>query len=143
MPQTVPPSHDPIRRNARTGPLNLPAEGRKGAPPKWPLDERMSPAEKSAWAELWATPHAVAWEKLGWVRTVARYCRVMVAAEQPDAKAALLAQATALEDRLGLTPKAMRMLLWQIVPNEVADKRDQKAAAAAASNARGRIRAVG
>jgi hypothetical protein len=55
---------------------------------------------------------------------VARYCRVMVRAERPGATAAIQAQATSLEDRLGLTPKAMRLLLWtvedQAAPVEVA-----------------------
>jgi hypothetical protein len=97
----------------------------------------MTAAEREAWAQLWATPQAVAWEQLGWVRTVGRYCRVMVEAEKRDATAALLAQAVALEDRLGLTPKAMRLLLWQIAADEVAEKREQPA------SVRGRIRAVG
>jgi hypothetical protein len=61
----------------------------------------------------------------------------MVAAEAKNATAALLAQAVALEDRLGLTPKSMRMLLWQIATDEVAEKRTE------ATSARGRIKAVG
>lgn len=96
------------------GPLILPGEGRQGPPPAWPLPGRTLKAERDAWRELWATPQAWAWEQLGWSRNVARYCRVMVAAEARDASPALLAQATALEDRLGLTPKAMRLLLWQV-----------------------------
>ncbi len=133
MPQ--PPKFDPARRNSRIGPVKLPAEGRKGDPPKWPLPGRIIAAESRAWAELWATPQAVAWEKLGWTRTVARYCRVMVAAEKKDATAALLAQAVSLEDRLGLTPKAMRLLLWEIVADEVTEKRET-------GGVRGRIKAV-
>lgn len=86
---------------------------------------------------MWATPQAVAWEQLGWTRTVARYCRVMVAAEKRDALPSVLAQALALEDRLGLTPKSMRMLLWQVASDEVGEKREQS------GGARGRIRAVG
>ena len=134
-----PPAHDPVRRNARSGPVSLPAEGRKGDPPDWPLAELPTADEWAAWEQLWATPQAVAWERLGWTRTVARYCRVMVAAEERGANAALLAQAVALEDRLGLTPKSMRMLLWQIVDDEVTAKR----AAKKASGARERIKAVG
>ena len=133
----TPPKIEPVRRNARTGPLQLPAEGRKGDPPAWPLPGRSNAAERAAWAQLWATPQAVAWEQLGWTRTVARYCRVMVAAEARDAGAALLAQAVALEDRLGLTPKAMRLLLWQIVFDEVSERREEP------TSARGRIKAVG
>ncbi|MFC6017788.1 hypothetical protein ACFP2T_16425 [Plantactinospora solaniradicis] len=135
MPAT--PKHDPVRRNARVGPVMLPAEGRKGDPPKWPLPGRMDAAEREAWAQLWATPQAVAWERLGWTRTVARYCRMMVQAEKRDASAALLGQVTILEDRLGLTPKSMRILLWQIATDEVGQKREQS------EGARGRIKAVG
>jgi hypothetical protein len=134
--QTVPPKLDPVRRNARSGPLKLPAEGRKKDAPKWPLPGRATVAEKAAWAELWATPQAVAWERLGWTRTVARYCRVMVEAEKRDAPAKALMEARQFEDRLGLTPKAMRMLLWEIVADEVEEKRQ------ASTGARERIKAV-
>jgi hypothetical protein len=133
----IPPKHDPVRRNARVGPVTLPAEGRAGDPPPWPLAGEASVDEELAWAQLWATPQAVMWQRFGWTRTVARYCRVMVECEKPDSTAALLAQATALEDRLGLTPKAMRLLLWQVAADEVAEKRDGKP-----TTARGRIRAV-
>lgn len=128
------PKVDPVRRNARTGPLKLPAEGRKGVPPKWPLPGKPAAAEKQVWAELWATPQAVAWERLGWTRTIARYARLLLAAEDLDKDA--LAEARQLEDRLGLTPKAMRMLLWEIVSDEISEKRQES------QGARGRIKAV-
>jgi len=70
-------------------------------------------------------------------REVARYCRLLIVAEGEGARAADHAQATALADRLGLTPKAMRLLLWQIASDEVAEKRQE------ATGARKRIRAVG
>jgi hypothetical protein len=133
-----PPKMDPARGARGRGIMRLPAEGRKGATPKWPLDEPASREEKRAWAELWGTPQAVAWEKLGWTRTVARYCRVMIECEYPGAQPTRLAQATALEDRLGLTPKAMRLLLWSIVDDEMAQARTDKK-----RTARGRIAAVG
>jgi hypothetical protein len=117
--------------------LKLPANGRAGEPPAWPLPGEPSELECEAWRELWGTPQAVAWERLGWTRTVGRYCRVMVAAEQKNASAALLAQVSSLEDRLGLTPKAMRLLLWEIAADEVSDKRQAKS-----TSARGRIKAV-
>ncbi|MDP9459514.1 MAG: hypothetical protein M3Q22_04405 [Actinomycetota bacterium] len=117
--------------------MRLPAEGRAGRAPAWPLAGAQEPQEAAAWAELWRTPQAVAWERLGWSRTVARYCRVMVASEQPGASPALLAQATALEDRLGLTPKAMRLLLWEVVEDEVAEQRTEQT-----GGARTRLKAV-
>lgn len=131
------PKENPVRRNSRVGPLLLPATGRAGETPPWPLSGRQTVSERTAWAELWSTPQAHAWETLGWNRTVGRYCRIMVAAEQKGAPASLLAQAVALEDRLGLTPKSMRMLLWQIATDEVGEKR-----AEAPTGVRGRLRAV-
>ena len=110
-------------------PVRLPAEGRQGEAPPWPLPGDPSPAEGAAWAALWRTPQAVVWERHVWTRTLGRYCRVMVRAEQPDAQAALLAQVLALEDRLGIGPKALRMLLWEIVPDEVTPPRPRKASA--------------
>jgi hypothetical protein len=131
-----PPKTDPIRRNPRVGPLMLPSQGRQGPPPPWPLPGKVTTVERKAWSELCATPQAVAWEKLGWIRTVARYCRAVVLAEA-SMNPQMLAQVTALEDRLGLTPKAMRLLLWQVVSDEVAEKRQES------TGARGRIKAVG
>src|SRR5881628_1683504 len=114
-----PPKLDPQRGHRGRSIRLLPAEGRNGGLPPWPLTGRQTAAEREAWPQLWRTPQAVAWEQLGWTRTVARYCRVMIAAEDRDASAAIIAQATVLEDRLGLTPKAMRLLLWQIAHDEV------------------------
>jgi hypothetical protein len=130
-----PPSENPVRRNARVGPLVLPAEGRKGSTPAWPL-ELLSSSEADLWRDLWATPQAVAWEHMGWTRVVARYCRFVLAAENGNKDA--MAEARQLEDRLGLTPKAMRLLLWTIAADEVAEKRQETSA-----GARGRIKAVG
>jgi hypothetical protein len=132
----MPPKPEPARRNARVGPQVLPAEGRRGLAPNWPLAGGASSAEAGLWAELWATPQAVAWERLGWTRVVARYCRVALAAEalQKDA----MAEARQLEDRLGLTPKAMRLLMWTVASDEVAEKRQETS-----EGARGRIKAVG
>jgi hypothetical protein len=135
VPQTVPPKPDAVRRNARPGITMLPAGGRQGDVPMWPLD-LLSPDEANLWAELWATPQAVAWERHGWTRVVARYCRCVIIAEGMDKDA--LSESRQLEDRLGLTPKAMRMLMWQIAPDEVAEKRQETSA-----GARGRIKAVG
>lgn len=134
----MPPKFEPARGARGRPPTRLPIGGRVGDPPPWPLPGRASAAERGAWAALWKTPQAVAWERLEWTRTVARYCRLMVRAERINATGALLAQATALEDRLGLTPKSMRLLLWEVVSDEVAEKRGEKT-----PDVRGRLKAVG
>jgi hypothetical protein len=76
-----PPKMEPQRGARGRGITNLPAEGRKGEPPEWPLDEQ-TPAEAGLWADLWTTPQAVAWEHHGWTRVVARYVRCALAAEE-------------------------------------------------------------
>lgn len=124
-------SLSPKRSNPRVGVQVLPAGGRTGTPPPWPLS-RQSEAESEAWVSLWASPQAVAWERLGWTRVVARYCVIMVRAEgYENAEGELVvddkawAEARQLEDRLGLTPKAMRMLLWVVSEDEVGERRTQ------------------
>lgn len=103
------------RRNADTftPAKRLPPDGRRGPTPAWPLP-RPRKAELAVWAQLWATPQAVAWEELAWTRAVARYCRLLVAAEKPDASAATCGEVRQMEDRLGLTPMAMLRLRWGI-----------------------------
>ena len=98
--------------------VRLPAEGRAGDPPRWPLPGRMTAAQRRLWAELWSTPQAVAWESLGWSRVVARYASLLLKAEMPRATAALLGEVRQLEDRLGLSPLAMLRLRWEIMPAE-------------------------
>lgn len=133
------PKLDPARRNARSGPMKLPAEGYQGKAPSWPLHGKLSQAELITWQDMWRTPQAAAWATMGpgCARVVARYVRVLLRAEHPHAVLPTdMAEARQLEDKLGLTPKAMRMLLWEIASNEVDEHRQ------ATSGARGRIKAV-
>lgn len=132
-----PPKTNVVRRNPRVGPTLLPAAGRRGSPPDWPLPRALSGAEGVAWQRLWASPQAVAWENLGWTSTVARYCRLLVASDAEDAPITLCAEVRQLEDRLGLNPLSMRRLMWQIAPDEVAEAREGRA-----ESVRDRLRAV-
>lgn len=123
------------RRNAVPGATQLPAEGRVGDPPPWPLAS-ITVAEDVAWLDLWRTPQAVAWERMGvgTIRIVARYARLLCAAESAAAGKVAVASAHTygevrqLEDRLGLTPMAMLRLRWEIATDEVAEQRAEQAA---------------
>ena len=181
-------SPEPVRRNSRGFGMRLPAEGRQGPPPEWPLrpdvllsarlkvlraeqsdlekalDDCEDPKEANRlryrlgknveavatteaviaeaaelelelWAEIWATPQAVAWEKLRYTREVAQYVRWKAKAELGNLDASK--EARMLGDRLGLTPRSLQDLRWTIAPDEVAEKRDDKP-----TSARGRIKAV-
>lgn len=68
--------------------------------------------EIALWRELWKTPQAVEWERLGWNREVAQYVRWKVRAELGDLDASK--EARQLADRLGLTPLALLRLGWKI-----------------------------
>jgi hypothetical protein len=115
-----PPKDARLRRrgNADRGGRRLPAAGRQGTPPRWPFDTA-TPTEGRVWAELWATPQAVEWDRLGWTWVVARYgrllARVAASSEVDDHLAgAHLNELRQLEDRLGLTPMAMLRLRWTV-----------------------------
>nr|WP_159844888.1 hypothetical protein [Nocardia sp. CY41] len=89
-----------------------------------------TPVERGIWDELWASPQAVAWESLGWFRTVARYAQVLLVCEDPEtATASMLAEARQLEDRLGLSPMAMRRLQWEIAEAPGTSGRDAQVSA--------------
>jgi hypothetical protein len=171
------------RRNATVATTKLPAEGRKGSAPRWPLipdvvmsarrelaaakveetrdkineaedegkptgtlERRLDQAlerltildrqlaeqkklEASLWRDLWKLPQAVQWERLGWLRDVAQYVRHKVLAELGDLDSAK--EARQWSDRLGLSPMAMLRLRWEVVTDEVSQKREEKKAPAA------------
>lgn len=91
---------------------------------------RQKGLELGLWRKLWRSPQAEAWHNLGWIRDVATYARLSVLAEMGDLEA--LKEARMWSDRLGLTPKAMRALLWVVADDEVGEKRGQRGSAAAA-----------
>lgn len=128
-----PPKHpsERRRRNATPPLRQLPAEGRKGRVPKWPLPPALldstiyglvpniEEGELELWGVVWHTPQAVAWEQLGYIREVAQYVRWKVRAELGDMDAAK--EARMLADRLGLTPMSMLRLRWEIVGDGAAE----------------------
>jgi hypothetical protein len=87
--------------------------------------------ERDIWRELWRTPQAHAWARLGWTREVAQYARHKAAAELGDLDSAKEARQHA--DRLGLSPLAMLRLRWEIAGDELADRRTTPASSPAAA----------
>lgn len=113
------------RRNATVAMTRLPSEGRKGEAPEWPLRTHAG-YDDNLWAELWSTPQAAAWERLGpgCIRVVARYVVLLAEADVGEPKAAM--EVRQIEDRLGLTPLAMLRLRWEVAVDEVAEQREQR-----------------
>lgn len=91
----------------------LPAEGRPGRAPRWPLTQA-SPRERTLWTELWKLPQAVMWERQHLHHTVALYVRRLAEAEMPESKVTVSTLVRQLADGLGLTSPGLRSLRWRI-----------------------------
>lgn len=107
------PSPNARRRNARPDWVTLPAEGYQGDIPRWPLMNDPSEAERELWLSLWRTPQACQWIRGQYERVVARYCAI-VALSEIEPTAAILGEVRQMEDRLGLSPMALKRLQWEI-----------------------------
>lgn len=145
MPGPVPkPAAQRRRRNPTPGARMLPAAGRPGPPPPWPLGgwtgDEPAPHLAELWAALWASPQAAAWEPLGLERVVARYAALVVRAEDPEAPASLLAEVRQLEDRLGLNPLAAARLRWEVDEPEAPAPGSTGAAVSVLDHYRGLVR---
>lgn len=142
MPGPAPKDPAARRRRNSTGAQKtlLPAGGRDGKTPTWPI--KAVPKPTTLWTSLWKLPQAVAWERQHLARVVARYAMLLQLAESYEASAAVLGEVRQLEDRLGLNPKAMRSLLWEVTEDEVGEKRSEAATISAADAARSRLRVV-
>jgi len=129
------------RTNATVAMTRLPSEGRKGETPEWPLSSSAA-YDPDLWDELWSTPQAVAWERLGagTIRVVARYVVLLAEADVGEPKAAM--EVRQIEDRLGLSPLAMLRLRWEIAPDEVAEAREQRTASSTKTDVRRRLHVV-
>lgn len=149
------PADERARRNRTSAAtIQLPAKGRRGRAPRFPLvppgttidgqrllDEVAEARELEVWAELWKTPQAHAWEQLGWNHNVALYVRCLVAAEFGNSR--ILPEVRQWTDRLGLSPKAMQTLHWVVAEDEVKAAREAKKAAEAAHATGARARYAG
>lgn len=120
----------------------LPAEGYKGEAPAWPISPGASDVEADYWARIWLTPQACAWSMPSerWrVPMVARWVRMAVRLDQPDAPATLLAPFLRLSDQVGMTTAGLAEMGWAVATDEVGEKRG---AAPAASSSRDRMKVV-
>jgi len=120
--------------------VTLPAEGRAGELPVWPLTKPLK-RESDLWAQLWVMPQAVEWGRQGLELTVALYVRRLVVAEKRNCPATAVNTVRQLADSLGLTTPGLRSNRWRIGrPVEVSDAK--AAPVAEMESARSRLRVV-
>ena len=137
------PNPDPnaLRRDRATdaGWTTLPAEGRRGDVPVWPLDG-FSSREAELWALEWARPQAVMWERNGAALEVALYVRRLAEAEQPGAATNLATLVKQMMESLGISQDGLAKRRWLIAADEVAERRE--APAPKGKSARDRLKVI-
>lgn len=139
-----PPDPNALRRQ-RDGAdwVHLPAAGRTGEAPGWPLS-RPSPRELRLWVAEWKRPQAIVWEATGLVLEVALYVRQVATAERRTSTAAERTLVLRQMDSLGLTTGGMARNRW-VIDGDSAE-RDQpgepQPAAAQSAKERARLRVV-
>lgn len=91
----------------------LPATGRKGKAPAWPL-ARPNKRELEIWADEWKRPQAIMWQKFGQQLEVALYVRTVVAAEKRDAPANVRNLVRQQQEALGISLPGLNRNRWKI-----------------------------
>lgn len=107
----------------------LPADGYDGPVPDWPLTPGASEVEESYWERAWRTPQACIWSRQEWrwlIPDVARWVRLAVRCDEPDAPATLLARLPTAKDDVGMTPAGLARMGGKIKVDEVAQKRTER-----------------
>lgn len=138
------PAPDPnaLRRSRDVGDwTTLPAEGREGESPEWPLNGRCA-RELDLWDLLWKKPQALMWERYGQEYEVALYVRRFAESEIPGSAVNLSTLVRQMADSLGLSTPGMRNNRWRISGDEVAARRAESEAPAPRKSSRDRLKVV-
>lgn len=112
-----PPDPDALRRDRpsdQAGWTHLPADGRDGPTPRWPLPTPTHAGGKKLWRTLWRRPEALMWEANGQEIQVALYVLAVLAAEMPQANASDRKTALSYMDDLGLSNGGRARNRWVI-----------------------------
>lgn len=119
----------------------LPAAGREGEPPAWPL---LQASERAAhhWRELWALPQAVMWERLGQRHEVALCVSALAEVEAGGAPVATQRLLRSSMESLGLTVQGMLRNRWRIVGPVAPEPESKPASARPRRSARSRMTVV-
>ena len=107
---------------------DLPASGRVGDAPEWPLTEP-TPRERVLWDRWWRKPEALIWEKDGSADYVALTVRMFAEAEVERASAENRKTVRMMMADLYLTRDAKDRAGFRVVDDEVAPKRAEKSEA--------------
>lgn len=134
-----PPDPNALRRDRKDDApwRTLPADGREGDVPVWPLADPTR-REELLWEKEWSRPQAVEWERNGQELEVAMYVRTLIAAEKHDATANMRTLLRQQQESLGLSLTGLAKNRWRIGEVEV-----EAEVRRVAPSARGRLEVVG
>lgn len=128
------PAPDPkaLRRDRDSGDwVDLPAAGREGPAPDWPLS-KATKREVELWEREWARPQAIMWERNHQELEVALYVRNVRLAEMPSAPNAARTLVVRQMEELGISQGGLRRNNWRIVDGSAATAKPKRRAAAGA-----------
>lgn len=111
------PAPDPnaLRRDRKSDGewTTLPASGRPGRAPSWPLTEA-SERELELWKREWKRPQALMWEQHGQEVIVALYVRRLSESELPGSQVTLGTLVRQLQEDLGISNSGLQRNRWKI-----------------------------
>lgn len=130
------PDRNALRRNRtsdRGGWIHLPATGREGDTPAWPLP-RATKFELERWEAEWLRPQAIMWERRGWEIQVALYVRTLRIATGPKATATATSSLLRQMVNLGLTEDGLARNRWILDEAPAAPQAPRRAASSSAKD---------
>lgn len=134
-----PPDPAALRRERDAGQwVHLPAAGRQGDPPPWPLS-RPTERELQLWAREWTRPQAIMWEQNGQTEEVAVFVRSLKDAEKPRASVASRTLIRQQMESLGISLPGLARNRW-IIDHEPAQAKRERPAVR--SDVRARLKVV-
>lgn len=116
----------------------LPAAGRKGRVPVWPLPVELSEWGRAEWRRLWRLPQAVEWQRLQLGTAVGLYVLALERSLDEGASAADRTVVLRMGEELGLSSSGMARHRWVIV-----DDKQPSEVGRSSSSARSRLKLVG
>lgn len=112
-----PPDPNALRRDRKSDQATwtlLPASGRKGVTPKWPLPDPTA-RELAQWRKEWRRPQAIEWERNGQQDEIAVYVRTLVHSTKGDPNPQLFTLLLRQQTELGLNMGGLLKNHWRIV----------------------------
>lgn len=116
------------RKDDKAGWVTLPAEGRPGDPPPWPLNDTPTELEWEVWGQFWRKPQAIIWERDQIFEPVAMFVRQYIEGMERKASAENRKTVRMMFADLYLTSDSLARAHMRIAADEVEAKRAEKEA---------------